>query len=95
MLTLKQIESAAIIIAKEFPITKIQLFGSYARGNNNSNSDVDLLIEFVTNAVSLLVLSAVKLRFEELLGVPIDVIHAPLPENSIIELDRLVTLYVA
>lgn len=95
MLTLNQIESVAMIVAKEFPITKIQLFGSYARGNYNADSDVDLLIEFVTDAVSLLTLSAVKLRFEELLGVPVDLVHAPIPEDSIIELDKVVSLYAA
>ena len=95
MLTLDQIESVAMIVAKEFPITKIQLFGSYARGNYNADSDVDLLIEFVTDAVSLLTLSAVKIRFEELLGVPINVVHAPIPEDSIIDLDKVVSLYAA
>ena len=95
MLTLTQIEAAAAIVAKEFPVTKIQLFGSYARGNNKADSDVDLLVEFVTDAVSLLTLSALKLRFEELLGVPVDLVHAPIPGDSIIELDKVVPLYAA
>ena len=95
MLTVSQIEKAAAIVADEFPITKIELFGSYARGTNKPESDVDLLVEFNTDAVSLLTLSAIKLRFEELLGVPVDLVHAPIPENSIIELDKVVPLYAA
>ena len=95
MLTIDQIENAAAIVAKEFPVTKIELFGSYARGNNKPESDVDLLVEFDTDAVSLLTLSAIRFRFEDILGVPVDLVHAPIPENSIIELDKVVPLYAA
>ena len=95
MLTINQIENAASTVANEFPVTKIELFGSYARGNNKPESDVDLLVEFNNDAVSLLTLSAIKLRFEELLGVSVDLVHAPIPENSIIELDKVVPLYAA
>ena len=95
MLTIDQIENAAAIVAKEFPVTKIELFGSYARGNNKPESDVDLLVEFDTDAVSLLTLSAIRFRFEDILGVSVDIVHAPIPENSIIELDKVVPLYAA
>ena len=95
MLTIDQIENAASIVAKEFPVTKIELFGSYARGNNKPESDVDLLVEFDTDAVSLLTLSAIRFRFEDILGVSVDIVHAPIPENSIIELDKVVPLYAA
>lgn len=93
MLTIEQIVKAAAVVAKEFPITKILLFGSYASGKNTPESDVDLLVEFTTDAVSLLTLSALKQRFEELLGIPVDVVHAPIPEDSIIELDKVVPIY--
>ncbi len=95
MLTIEQIVKAAAVVAKEFPITKILLFGSYASGKNTPESDVDLLVEFTTDAVSLLTLSALKQRFEELLGIPVDVVHAPIPEDSIIELDKVVPIYAA
>lgn len=95
MLTIEQIEKAAAVAAKEFPVTKIQLFGSYASGKNTPESDVDLLVEFTTDAVSLLTLSALKQRFEELLGIPVDVVHAPIPDDSIIELDKVVPIYAA
>lgn len=95
MLTIEQIVKAAAVAAKEFPITKILLFGSYASGKNTPESDVDLLVEFTTDAVSLLTLSALKQRFEELLGIPVDVVHAPIPDDSIIELDKVVPIYAA
>ena len=95
MLTIEQITNAAAAVAKEFPITKIQLFGSYASGKNTPESDVDLLVEFTTDAVSLFTLSALTIRLEELLGISVDVVHAPIPEDSIIELDKVVPIYAA
>lgn len=95
MLTIKEITDAAEIVAKEYPITKITLFGSYAKGTNTENSDVDLLVEFTTEAISLLTLSAIKYRFEDLLNIPVDVIHAPIPKDSILEIDKVVPLYAA
>lgn len=95
MLTIKEITDAAEIVAKEYPITNITLFGSYAKGTNTENSDVDLLVEFTTEAISLLTLSAIKYRFEDLLNIPVDVIHAPIPKDSILEIDKVVPLYAA
>ncbi len=95
MLTIKEITKAAQIVANEFPITKIELFGSYANGTNTPDSDVDLLVEFTTRSVSLITLSRVKIRMEELLNTPVDVIHSPIPKDSIIEIDKVVPLYAA
>lgn len=95
MLTLKQIINAAEAVAKDYPITRIMLFGSYADGTNTKSSDVDLLIEFASSAVSLFMLSDIKIRIEELLGVDVDVIHAPLPENSLINPEKVVEIYAA
>ena len=95
MLTIKQISDAAETVAKEFPILSISLFGSYADGRNTPNSDVDLLIEFKNVHVSLLTLISIKYRFEDLLGVSVDVIHAPIPKDSILEINKVVPLYAA
>ena len=95
MLTLKQIINAAADVAKDYPITRIMLFGSYAEGTNTKSSDVDLLIEFTSSAVSLFMLSDIKNRIEDLLGVDVDVIHAPLPENSLINPEKVVEIYAA
>lgn len=95
MLTFPQIVHAAALVAAEFPITRVTLFGSYAEGRSTKDSDVDLLIEFRTAAVSLLLLCAVKHRFEDLLGVSVDVIHAPIPEGALIEPGKQVEIYAA
>ena len=37
----------------KFHIVRIGLFGSYARGDQNSDSDLDLLVEFEDNTQDL------------------------------------------
>ena len=95
MLTIHQIANGVQIASKEYPLSKVELFGSYASGRNTPQSDVDLLVEFSQPRVSLLTLSALKFRMEELLGTDVDIIHGPLPEDSMLELDRRIPLYGA
>ena len=95
MLTYDQIENAAFDIAKHFPVKKISYFGSYANGTATENSDLDMLVEFNEPIVSLLLIIDMKYRFEETLGVVTDIIHAPIPENSIIRPDKVVCVYDA
>jgi hypothetical protein len=95
MLTVQKIEDCVRMASREYPLRKVELFGSYASGKNTPQSDVDLLVEFVQPRVSLLTLNALKLRMEELLGTEVDIVHGPLPEDSMLEVDRRVTLYGA
>lgn len=93
MLSIEQITDSVAVAAQEYPIKKAELFGSYANGNSTQGSDVDLLLEFTTPRISLLTLNNVKYRLEELLQTPVDVIHGPLPDGSMIEIDRRIPLY--
>jgi len=43
---LKKLEAAAPALCSQFGIAKIGIFGSFARGEQNRSSDVDVLIEF-------------------------------------------------
>ena len=95
MLTMQQIADSVQIASKEYPLRKVELFGSYADGRNTPQSDVDLLVEFVQPQISLLTLSALKFHMEELLGADVDIIHGPLPEGSLLEVDRRIPLYGA
>ena len=95
MLTLQQILDGISLVAQEYPIKKAELFGSYADGSNRADSDVDLLLEFESPRVSLLTLNNVKYRLEDILKTEVDVVHGPLPEDSMIEIDRRIHLYGA
>ena len=93
MLTHEEISNAVAEIAIYHPIKKASYFGSYADGRATSKSDLDILIEFHKPAVSLFVLSAIKIDLEDQLNVSVDVIHAPLPQGSLIEPKKVVQVY--
>lgn len=95
MLSLEQIKNGISIVAGEYPIKKAELFGSYANGSSRPDSDVDLLVEFNTPRVSLLTINGVKYRLEELLDADVDIIHGPLSADSMIDVDRRISLYGA
>jgi predicted nucleotidyltransferase len=93
--SIEQVASGVSIAAKEYPIKKAELFGSLASGQGKAGSDVDLLIEFTIPRVSLLTLNSLKYRLEELLGTKVDVIHGPLPKDSMIQIEKKVSVYGA
>jgi predicted nucleotidyltransferase len=40
------LKSQKIDLEKKYPISELALFGSYARGDNNEKSDIDILVDF-------------------------------------------------
>ena len=95
MLSIQQIADGVAIAAQEYPLRKVELFGSYADGSSTPKSDVDLLVEFSQPRISLLTLNGLKYRMEALLGIEVDIVHGPLPEDSILELNRRISIYGA
>ena len=45
MLSIEEIKSYIIPVVKKYPVNKVILFGSYARGDASDTSDVDLVVE--------------------------------------------------
>lgn len=95
MLTIKKISEMVSEIAQEYDVKRITLFGSYADGRNTPQSDIDLIVEFNSENVSLLTIASLKYKLEELLGIDVDVIHAPLDKGAIIVPQRMVEIYAA
>lgn len=67
------------IIAEYFatqPILKAWLFGSFARGEQNSKSDVDILFEpdYVSKPFTLFTMGGIYMDLKELLGRDIDLV---------------------
>ena len=54
MPTLDMIRAAVHRAAAEYPVKRVELFGSYANGTADEESDVDFLVEFAENPTSLL-----------------------------------------
>ena len=90
------IQAAVLDVVKEYPaITKVTLFGSRASGNSREDSDIDLLIEFITDSLSLITLSSIWYALEDRLSLPVDVIHGPLRSDDMLEVEKEVVLYAA
>ncbi|MFT9493949.1 nucleotidyltransferase family protein [Anaerosolibacter sp.] len=93
MLTLDDIKNAIVDILAKYPIKKISLFGSYANGSATEDSDVDILVEFLSPNISLLTISDMKYEIESKLNKEIDLIHAPIEEDSLMKIDKVVDIY--
>lgn len=89
------IRRAAIKVAEQYPeITRMSLFGSRAGMEYREDSDVDILFES-SESISLIKQTEIRLRLEEELGMSVDLVHGPLTENSFLEIDKEIVLYVA
>ena len=95
MLTIDDIKKTIESIAQEYKLTKVTLFGSRARGNFREDSDVDLLVEFTTESVSLFRIASLMNRLEDAWNLKVDVIHGPISEDSILIIDKEIEIYAA
>ncbi|MCR5040849.1 MAG: nucleotidyltransferase domain-containing protein [Clostridia bacterium] len=89
-----QIASAVKKAAEIYPIKKVILFGSQARGAATEKSDVDLIIEF-SSPVTLITISKVQLFLEDQLKKDVDVIHGPIRPTDLLEIDKEIEIYAA
>ncbi len=72
MISSKQVNIIKTVINRINP-TLVGVFGSYARGEENDKSDLDLLIDF-EQKVDLLELIGIEQELTELLGIKVDLI---------------------
>ena len=93
-MTIEMFKSNILTIVNDYPIKRITLFGSRVTGKDNENSDVDLIMEF-SLPISLLTLSMIKLKLEEILEVGVDIVHGPIEKSDLIEIGKVVELYAA
>ena len=68
-----ELESLLKEINQVVRASSIYLFGSYAKGKANENSDIDLLVE-KGKPMSLLGLSGMRQRFEDALQLSVDLV---------------------
>jgi predicted nucleotidyltransferase len=72
MISLQQ-ENIIKAVTQKLKPTLLGIFGSYARGEENEKSDLDILIDFDTK-VNLLELIGIEQEISELLGIKVDLI---------------------
>jgi len=93
--TITDIKNAVVQVAPSYPVLSIELFGSYANGENSEDSDVDLLVYFDKKVASLFDLTGLKLDIQEKLKTKVDVVAGPLKENSFLTIDKKIRIYEA
>ena len=73
---LPELEIAAI--CRRYQVRELALFGSAARGEMRTDSDVDFLVDFLPDArIGLLELSAMTREFSRVVGRPVDLAVKP------------------
>jgi len=70
---------------KSQPVQKAWLFGSFARGEDTPQSDVDILVQFDEGGISLLKHAAMICELEKLLDRPVDIVPEKMLRPSVRE----------
>lgn len=70
---LNEIKTKVLPILKKAGVTRSSIFGSYVRGEEKLDSDIDLLIE-LPKGKSLLDLVRLERKLEEILGKKVDLV---------------------
>lgn len=76
ILSIEEITEKVKPIAKKYNLKEVYLFGSYARGEAEEESDVDLFYIKKDNSMSLLTKYGMLSEFEESLGKKVDLVSA-------------------
>lgn len=72
MITVNEIKNKTKDVFMQYPVNKVSLFGSFARGEQNDNSDIDFVIQ--ESDLGLLEIASLRQKLMHLLGVNIDLV---------------------
>ncbi len=70
-MTIEEIKEKILPVLRKYEVTKAGIFGSFARGEADEGSDVDILVE-IASRISLLDFVGLKLELEDALGRKVD-----------------------
>ena len=70
---IEELRKKILPVLQRYDVVKASVFGSFARGEVQEGSDIDILVEF-KGEKSLLDLAGLKIELEELLGRKVDVL---------------------
>ena len=71
---INEIKKKVVHILKKNKVVRAGIFGSYARGDQNKDSDVDILIDVRSKGFSLLDMAKIKIELEEILKKEVDLL---------------------
>ena len=72
---IEKIKSKIVEILKKHGVVRAGIFGSYARGEEKKDSDIDLLVEINDKNMSLIDIIGLEMELSKLLGKKIDLIE--------------------
>ncbi|HET6400647.1 MAG TPA: nucleotidyltransferase family protein [Candidatus Kapabacteria bacterium] len=68
-------DAAFTELLRKYHVKQLALFGSRARGDYRSDSDVDFLVDFVPGSrIDLIQFSELQLELQKMLGIPVDLV---------------------
>lgn len=70
---LQQHRAELLQISQQFAVENVRVFGSVAKGLDDENSDLDILLDPLPRT-TLFDLCGLKMAFEELLGIKVDIL---------------------
>ena len=92
---MEMIQRAVRTAAAQYPVKRVELFGSYADGTADEESDLDFLVEFAENPTSLLHICGFRETLQELLDLEVDIVKLPRKADDGLIIDRTVRMYGA
>ncbi|MDR1193095.1 MAG: nucleotidyltransferase domain-containing protein [Peptococcaceae bacterium] len=88
MLTLETIRDRVKPVAKKYAVVRLELFGSYADGTADENSDADFLARFAAPVPSIFKVMGFREELSQSLGLPVDVVTLPLAHPEKLRVSR-------
>lgn len=82
MMSIEEIKEKVAPILKKWGVRRASVFGSYARGDAEDDSDVDILVE-LSGDMSLLDFVGLKLDIEDAIGKKVDLVEYDTIKSSI------------
>ena len=74
-MTIDEIKEKIIPILKQYDIKKAGIFGSMAKGEDEEDSDIDILVDIDNDDISLLDFVDIKLELEGVLNKKVDLVE--------------------
>jgi len=72
---IEEIKKKIVRILRKNKVVRAGIFGSYARGEQTKDSDVDILVEIDDDKMSLLGLIGLEMELKKILGREVDLIE--------------------
>jgi len=88
MHTLETIRDISKPIAQKYNVVSLELFGSYADGTANENSDADFLVKFAVPVPSIFKVMGFREELSRSLGLAVDVVTLPLVRPEKLRVSR-------